>query len=145
MRGYGAVYTRKISEGGTTLRWVYMQKFRSVWLTVACEQAVRGALAAGREKEGDLGTASLEFEFHLQFSCGSPSTELSDFRQSARTGNECKQTLKANDVTTNAISPNHAFCIDFFRCRYSYSFSHPSARAPRRACSLARLTVLRRN
>ena len=63
---------------------------------VACKQAVQGALAAGREKEGELANTSLEFEFHLQFCCGSPSTELSDFRQSARSGNErdCKQTLK---------------------------------------------------
>ena len=30
---------------------------------VACEQALRGALAAGREKEGDLATTSLEFEY----------------------------------------------------------------------------------
>ena len=61
-----------------------------------CEQALRGALAAWREKEGELATMSLEFEFHLQFPCGSPSTELSDFRQSARSGNEreCKQTSK---------------------------------------------------
>ena len=29
------------------------------------------------------GYEALEFEFRLQFSCGSPSTELSDFRQSA--------------------------------------------------------------
>ena len=59
-------------------------------------QALRDALAAGREKKGELATTSLEFEFHLQFPCGSPSTELSDFRQSARSGNEreCKQTLK---------------------------------------------------
>ena len=62
---------------------------------VACEQALRGALAAGQEKEGELATTSLELEFYLQFACGSPSTELSDFRQSARSGNErdCKQTL----------------------------------------------------
>ena len=55
-----------------------------------------GGGGGGREKEGDLGTASLEFKFHLQFPCGSPSTELSDFRQSARSGNEreCKETLK---------------------------------------------------
>ena len=33
---------------------------------IACEQALRSALAAGREKEGELATASLEFEFHLQ-------------------------------------------------------------------------------
>ena len=43
---------------------------------LACEQALRGALAVGWEKEGELATTSLEFEFHLQFSCGSPSTDL---------------------------------------------------------------------
>ena len=99
---------------------------------IACEQAVRRALAAGRKKEGELATLSLacmagvrkgrgrelgisqsslslpfqtpamqatlslEIEFHFQFPCGSPSTELSEFCQSARSGNqrECKQTLK---------------------------------------------------
>ena len=44
---------------------------------LACEQALQGALAAGRKKEGELATTSLEFEFRLQFSCGSPPTELS--------------------------------------------------------------------
>ena len=29
-----------------------------------------------------------EFEFHLQFPCGSQSTELSEFCESARSGNE---------------------------------------------------------
>ena len=64
--------------------------------SVAWVQALQRALAAGLEKEGELATASLEFEFHLQFLCGSPSTDLSDFRQSARSGNErkCKQILK---------------------------------------------------
>ena len=59
-------------------------------------QALLGALAVRREKEGELVTMSLEFEFHLQFPCGSPLTELSDFGQSAPSGNErqCKQTLK---------------------------------------------------
>ena len=62
---------------------------------LACEQAFRGDLAVGRKKEGDLATTSLEFEFHLQYPCGSPSTELSDL-QSARSKNErdCKQTLR---------------------------------------------------
>ena len=46
--------------------------------SLASEQAVQGALAAGRDKEGELATTSLEFEFHLQFPCDSPSTELSD-------------------------------------------------------------------
>ena len=54
----------------------------------ACELALRSALAAGREKEGKLATTFLEYEFHLQFPCGSPSTELSDFRQSERCRNK---------------------------------------------------------
>ena len=47
-------------------------------------------------KKGALSTTSLELEFHLQFPRDSPSTELSDFRQSVQSGNEreCKQTLK---------------------------------------------------
>ena len=63
---------------------------------MACEKALQGALVAGLEKEGELATTSLEFEFHLQFPCVSLLTELLDFLQSARSGNEreCKQTLK---------------------------------------------------
>ena len=97
---------------------------------IACEQALRGTLAAGREQEGELATTSLEFEFCLQFPCGSPLTELSDFRQSERSGNEreSKQTLKkhmkarakGNDVITNVISVNqHSHRL--FRCRNSNS------------------------
>ena len=42
------------------------------------------------------GRTACKFELHLQFPGGSPPTELSDFRQSARSKNEreCKQTLK---------------------------------------------------
>ena len=55
---------------------------------LACERALRGVLPLGREKEGELATSkSLEVEFHLQFLCVSLSTEVSDFRQSARSGN----------------------------------------------------------
>ena len=57
------------------------------WLTVACEQAIRGTLGAGREKEGELATAS-----RLPISLWLPLT----FRQSPWSGNKykCKQTLK---------------------------------------------------
>ena len=57
---------------------------------------LRGALAAWWENKGELVTTSPEFEFPFQFPCCSPSIELSDFRQSARSGNEreFKQTLK---------------------------------------------------
>ena len=37
----------------------------------ACEQALWGTLAVGQKKEGELAAMSLEFEFHLQFPCGS--------------------------------------------------------------------------
>jgi len=39
-------------------------------INVDCEQALRGALAAGREKEGELATTSLEFEYlHRKSRC----------------------------------------------------------------------------
>ena len=47
---------------------------------LSCEQVLQSALAARREKEGELATTSLEFESLLQFPCGSLSSELSDFR-----------------------------------------------------------------
>ena len=52
--------------------------------------------SGGRAGKGERAYKFLEFEFHLQFPCGSPSTELSDFHQSTRSRNErkCKQTLK---------------------------------------------------
>ena len=39
-------------------------------IDVACEQALRGALAAGRDKEGELATTSLEFDYlHRKSRC----------------------------------------------------------------------------
>ena len=87
---------------------------------------------------------SLELEFRLQFPCGTPSTELSDFRQSEQSTNEreCKPTLKHMwKMELTWISISHWL----FRCRYSDSrdvvagspsFSCSTTRAPnRRACS----------
>ena len=69
---------------------------------------------AGRENEGELATTSLEFEFHLQFPCDSPSTELS-----ARSRNEHRKHVPR--VITSSV-----FRIDFVDvffdadfCRYS--------------------------
>ena len=103
---------------------------------VACEQVLRGTLAAGREKEGKLATTSLE----LQFPCGSPSTELLDFGQSAQSGNErkCKQTLKntcqGNDVINNVISANQHFVS---------TFSTQTFKFQRRGCKLSFFFPLR--
>ena len=88
--------------------------------SLACEQVLQRALAAGRKKEGELATTILELEFHLQFPCGTPLTELSNFRQSARSGNEreCKQPLKNTCQGKWRHSLCHlrqsAFRIDFF-------------------------------
>ena len=75
-----------------------------------------------QKKEGDLVTTSLGFEFRLQFPCGSPSTELSDFRQTTRSGNErnnieknVKAYAKGNDVIANVISANQHFTSTFFK------------------------------
>ena len=84
--------------------------------------------------------------------CGSQSTELSDFCQSAQSGNklESKETLKntcqGNDIITNVISPNQhlasTFSIQILNSRdvvaSSPSLSCPDARAPCRACSQAK-------
>ena len=78
-----------------------------------------GCSGGGAGKGRELATTSVEFQFHLQFPCGSSSTELSDFRQSAWNGNEreCKQTLKTrakgNDVITIVISANQHFASIF--------------------------------
>ena len=64
----------------TGYKIIRMKQVNKLETYIAYEQALRGALASGREKEGELATTSLEFEFRLQLPCGSPSTELSDFR-----------------------------------------------------------------
>ena len=76
--------------------------------------SLRRASSTGRSAGGESLQLrlSLEFEFHLQFPWGSPSTELSDFRQSARYGNgreykkNKKKRAKGNDVITYVISAN---------------------------------------
>ena len=112
--------------------------------SLACVKALRGALAAGWEKEGELATTSLEFEFRLRLSCGCPVTELSDSRQSAQNENEreCKQWLKtrakSNDVITvviSAISISHRlFSMQIFKfqtrsCKLSFLFQPRCQRA----------------
>ena len=109
---------KKANKQTTT---IYLSFSKGHWL--ACENTPWGALAGGQEKEGE----SLEFEFHLQFPCGSPLTELSDFRQLARSGNEreCKQTLKKQvpRLMTSLLMSSLPISIShrLFQCRYSNS------------------------
>ena len=131
-------------EGGGGKQCLCSSQSVSLWW--ACEQALRGR--AGREKEGELANTSLEFEFHLQFPCGSPLTELSHFHQSRRSRNECKINVnkhwkthaKGNDVVT-VISTNQHFALTFsiqvfkfqrHSCKLSFLFPpHPGEFAHR--------------
>ena len=137
------------------LHFLVIAHFRLIKL--ACEQALWGALAAGWEKEGELRTTSLEFAFHLQFPCGSPSPELSDFGQSAWSGNErehkkkhWKTCAKGNDVITNLISANQHFALTFLvqifkfqSCSCKLPFLFPPRRHSHR--ELARRLLLNPN
>ena len=86
---------------------------------------------------------SLKFEFYLQFACGSLSTRLLDFWQSAQSGNEgeWKQTLKktcrhAARVMTSLLMSSPPISIShwLFWCKFSNSrdivASSPSSSCP---------------
>ena len=120
---------------------------------IAWRQALQGALVVGWKKEGGLATTSLEFEFHLQFLCGSPSTELSiplstNQWEVERAQMETNIEQYVPRVMTSLLmsSPPISISHRLFQCRYSNSrdviasspsFSRPTARAPRTACSQA--------
>ena len=80
-----------------TLQVVIYNKRQNI--LIACEQALLGALASGRENEGELATTSLKFEFHFQVPCGFPLTGLSE---STNQG-ERKQTLKTRVISAFSI------------------------------------------
>ena len=73
-------------------------------IQVSLRASSPGDLAAGREKKGELATTSLEFEFRLQVSCGSPLSELSDFGQSAQTRNQLQCNKHVKHVKEGQIS-----------------------------------------
>ena len=109
---------------------------------LACQQALRGALAAGKEKEGDCCNyvSSLEFEFHLQFPGGSPSTKMSLLPPiSAKRKRARMKTNIENDVITDVISANQHFALTFSMeifdfqgrtCKLSFLFPSRRQSAP---------------
>ena len=70
---------------------------------IACEQALRGALAAGREKERKLATASLEFEYlHRK--------------------NQCEMLIGGGDVSDVVISLATCFSmLGYIRARFRFA------------------------
>ena len=77
--------------------------------------------------------------WNLNSTCGSPSTELSYFRQSARSGNEreCKHVPRVM-MSSLMSSPSITISHRFFRCRYSNSRDEwqalPPFPAPKQEC-----------
>ena len=70
-------------------------------MIVACEQALWGTLAAGREKQGELGTTSLEFEYLHQKS-------------------RCEMLIVGDDISNDVITLNWHLFFDV--CLHSRSF-----------------------
>ena len=129
-------------------------------ITLACERTLRGALAAGRENEGELAITSLEFESHLQFpvvhrglSCLKMSANQREAETRANVNNHWKTCAKGNDVTTFVISANQHFTSTFsmqiFKfqrrsCKLSFIFP-PCRRAARRSLLAGYDNVLQLN
>ena len=102
-----------------------LARFWRVWelsKILPCEQTLRGAVARGGKRNKSW-TTCLEFEFHLQFPCSSPLSELSIYANqreaetSANVNKLLKTRAKGNDVITNVFSANQHFASTF-RCTY---------------------------
>ena len=72
-------------------------------LKVACEQALRGSLAAEREKEGELATTSLEFEcLHGK--------------------SRCEMLIGGNDISNDVITLGMCFSMFvYIRARFRFT------------------------
>ena len=67
-----ATTVREFCAKSPAFLWVQCHRFSSYFALqkLACEQAFRSALASGREKEGELATTSLKFEYlHRKSRC----------------------------------------------------------------------------
>ena len=69
-----------------------------------CEQALRGNLVAGREKEGELATTSLEFEYLHQKS-------------------RCKMLIGRDDISNDVITLGTCFHV-FYNVCYIHAGFH---------------------
>ena len=72
---------------------------------IACEQALRGALAEGREKEGEFATISLKFE---------------DLHRKTR----CEMLIGGDDIGNHVITLGACFQVFFNVSLHSRSFGH---------------------
>ena len=118
---------------------------------LACEQALRGALAVGREKEGQLVTTSREFEYlHRKVDAKCWSAEMTLVMTSSPLARAFQSLFHSRSFPLRADWRKSGSSVDGepqMNLRWnsnsrdvvacSPSFSRPAARAPRRACSQA--------
>ena len=71
-------------------------------MMVAYEQALRGVLAAGRGKEGELATTSLEFEY-------------------LRPKNRCEMLIGGDDISNDVITLGACFHLPLNKCLFAFS------------------------
>ena len=79
---------------------------------LACEQALRGALEAGREKEGELATTSLDFDPN---STSNSSVAWSRLRDGGGKSFSNKKCEKHAAIFPAAIAPFPKSCPSYFR------------------------------
>ena len=105
-----------------------------------------------REKEGELATTSLEFEFHLQFPCGwvVKFLPVSGKRKGRKSWTNIEKHVPRVMMSLLMSSPPISISHRLFRCRYSNfrdavasspSFSRAAASVPRRAPSQATFLI----
>ena len=120
-------------------------------LIVACEQALWGALAAGREKEGDLATKYRHGKSQCQMLIG-----RDDISNDVITLGSCFSmfvyirarfhfVLIGRNLTAQSTGSHRGngggIQIPETYLQALFPFPAPPARAPRRACSQARITL----
>ena len=78
-------------------------QFLNGFKNIACEQAHRGALAAEREKEGELATSSLEFEYQHRKS-------------------RCEMLIGGDDISNDVITLDTCFTMfAYIRARFHFA------------------------
>ena len=120
--------------------WNKQAAFKRVNQEVVCEQALCGALATGREKEGDLATTL----WNLNSTSKSPpaprrlscqiSANQREAETSANVSKHWKTRAKSNYVIINVISANQHFASTFSMQIFKFQ---------RRSCKLSFLFPLR--
>ena len=104
----------------------------------ACEQALRGALAAGREKEGELARLRL-WNLNSTSNCRRLSCQIfanqREAETSANVNKHCKTRCKGKDVVSNVTFASQHFASTF--SMQIIKFQRRSCRAPLIACSEA--------